>query len=37
MEIKVARDRIQPTQRRFVERALRFHDQTQFMIIEVPG
>jgi hypothetical protein len=37
LEVKVARDRIQPTQRRFVERALRFHDQSQFMVIEVPG
>jgi hypothetical protein len=37
MEIKVAGDRIQPTQRRFVERALRLHDQSRFMIIEVPG
>ena len=37
LEIKVARDRIQPTQRRFVERAMRFHDPKQFMIIEVPG
>jgi hypothetical protein len=37
LEVKVARDRIQPTQRRFVERAMRFHDQSQFMIIEVPG
>lgn len=37
MEVKVARDRIQPTQRKFVERALRLHDQSQFVIIEVPG
>jgi hypothetical protein len=37
LEVKVARDRIQPSQRRFVERALRFHDQSQFMAIEVPG
>jgi hypothetical protein len=37
LEVKVARDRIQPTQRRFVERAMRLHDQSQFMIIEVPG
>lgn len=35
LEIKVARDRIQPTQRRFVERALRFHEPREFMIIEV--
>ncbi len=37
MEIKVAKDKVQPTQRRFVERALRFHDQKQFMIVEVPA
>lgn len=37
LEIKVARDRLRPTQRRFVERALRLHDQGQFMIVEVPG
>jgi VRR-NUC domain len=37
LEVKVARDRIQPTQRRFAEKAMRFHDQSQFMIIEVPG
>ena len=36
LEIKVAKDRIQPTQRRFVERALLFHDQKQFMIVEIP-
>lgn len=36
LEIKVARDRIQPTQRRFVETALRFHEPKEFMIIEVP-
>jgi hypothetical protein len=37
LEIKVANDKIRPTQRRFVERALRFHDQKQFMIVEVPA
>jgi hypothetical protein len=37
MEIKVAKDKIQPTQRRFVERAFRFHDQKQFVIVEVPA
>jgi hypothetical protein len=37
VEIKVAEDKIRPTQRRFVETALRFHDQKQFMIIEVPA
>jgi hypothetical protein len=37
IEIKVARDRIQLTQRRFVERALQFHEAKQFMIVEVPG
>jgi hypothetical protein len=37
LEIKVAKDRIRPSQRRFVETALRFHDPEQFMIIEVPG
>jgi hypothetical protein len=37
LEIKVATDKIRPTQRRFVERALRFHDQKQFMIVEVPA
>jgi hypothetical protein len=26
LEIKTAGDRVQPTQRRFVERALRFHE-----------
>ena len=36
LEVKVAKDKIRPTQRRFVERALRFHDQKQFMIVEVP-
>ena len=35
VEVKVARDRLQPTQRRFLERALRFHGRSQFMIIEV--
>jgi hypothetical protein len=37
LEVKVAKDRIQPSQREFVERALRFHDRSQFMVIEVPG
>jgi hypothetical protein len=36
LEIKVAKDKIQPTQRRFVERALRFHDPKQFIIVEIP-
>jgi VRR-NUC domain len=37
LEIKVAKDRVQPTQRRFIERALCFHDQRQFMIVEIPA
>ena len=37
LEVKVAGDRIQPTQRRFVERALRLHDHGKFLIIDVPG
>jgi hypothetical protein len=37
IEVKVAKDWIRPTQRRFVERALRFHDPKQFMIVEIPG
>jgi len=37
LEIKVARDSIRPTQRRFVERALHFHKPEQFMIVEIPG
>jgi hypothetical protein len=34
-EAKVGKDRIQPTQRRFVEQALRFHRIEDFTIIEV--
>jgi hypothetical protein len=37
LEVKGPGDRIRPTQLRFAERAMRFHDQDQFMIIEVPG
>ena len=36
-EAKVGPDRIKPTQRRFIELALRFHRSEQFMIIEVSG
>jgi hypothetical protein len=37
IEIKVGKDQIRLTQRRFVERALHFHDPKQFMIVEIPG
>lgn len=37
LEIKVAKDRIRPTQRKFVESALRFCRPDQFLIVEVPG
>jgi hypothetical protein len=37
IETKVGLDRITPTQRRFLETALRFQDQDQFMIVEIPG
>jgi len=37
LEVKMGRDPIQPTQRRFAEMAMRFHGQSQFMIIEAPG
>lgn len=37
VEIKVAKDGIRPTQRKFLERALRFHDPDRFMIVEIPG
>jgi len=37
LEIKVANDQIRPTQRRFVETALRFHRPEHFMIIEIPA
>jgi hypothetical protein len=33
--VKVGKDQIRPTQRRFVEQALRFHRIEDFTIIEV--
>jgi hypothetical protein len=36
-EAKVGPDRINPTQLRFVEVALRFHHLEEFMIVEVAG
>lgn len=37
IEVKVAKDRIRATQRRFVEIAVRFHDPKELLIVEVPG
>ena len=37
IEIKTTGDRVQPTQRRFVELALHFQEPKQFMIVEVPS
>jgi hypothetical protein len=36
-EAKVGTDRIRDTQRRFVKRALRFHDPNEFTIVEIAG
>lgn len=35
VEVKVGPDRLQDTQRKFLETALRFHRPEQFMIVEI--
>ncbi|HET9896705.1 MAG TPA: VRR-NUC domain-containing protein [Streptosporangiaceae bacterium] len=36
-EVKVGKDKLQQSQREFIDLALRFHQPEQFTIIDVPG